>query len=151
MADNESKGSEGVAGAAAGGAGGAVMGTILGLAAGGPLGAAVGVAVGTLAGAAVGYSVDYEHHEQEFLDYHKSDPARASQPWERANPAYRYGWESHDRPEFRDKTYDHVQPDLQKGWTGSGDFADYEPYVKHAWERRAAVMQDGSKAQPAKE
>ena len=66
-------------------------------------------------------------------------------------PAYRYGGESYDtNPEFHDATYDKLRPALHKGWTGSSDFADYEDYVKHGWERRAASRQLGSFSTAAK-
>jgi len=135
---------EGVVGAATVGAGGAILGAIMGAAAG-PIGIAVGTAVGTLAGAAIGYAVDYGAFEKDIRQHHESDPAQARHTWDEANPAYRYGWAMYDRPEFRDKTYDQARPELHKGWTGSGDFADYEPYVKHAWNRRVTIMQDGTR------
>jgi len=143
---------EAVETATAGSAGGAILGGVIGLAVGGPLGAAVGVGVGTLAGAAIGYGIDYDNVEPEFRKHHESDPDHLRHPWEHATRAYRYGWESHARPEFQGKEYQHVRADLQKGWTGSGDFADYEPYVKHSWDRRnEARMQDGSFSTAAKE
>jgi hypothetical protein len=145
------EGAEGVAGAAVGGTGGVLLGSLMGLTLGGPVGALVGGGIGTLAGAAVGYALDYQGYEPKFREHHASDHARARHTWEEASPAYRYGWEVHDRPEFRDKTYDHIRTELHEGWTGSGDFADYEPYVRHAWERRRALTQDGSFAPAAKE
>jgi hypothetical protein len=145
------EGAEGVGGAAAGGTGGALLGSLMGLTLGGPVGAAVGAGIGTLAGAAVSYAVDYDSHEPQFREHHDSHPDRARHPWEQASPAYRYGWESHDRPEFHDKTYDHIRTELHQGWTGSGDFADYEPYVKHAWEHRTTLKQGGSFVPAAKE
>jgi len=146
-----SEGAEGVAGAAAGGASGAILGTVLGLAVGGPVGALAGVTIGTLGGAAAGFAIDYHEHAPDFHEFHAAHHAQGRHTWEEASPAYRYGWEAHDRPEFRDKTYDHIRTDLHKGWSGSGDFADYEPYVKHAWERRAARSHGGSSGQAAKE
>jgi phage tail tape-measure protein len=144
------EGADGVVGAAVGGTGGALLGTVMGGVLGGPVGAVVGVGVGTLAGAALGYAVDYDSHEPEFRTNHAPDPARARPPWARAAPAYRYGWEAHDRPEFHDKTYDHIRTELHKGWTGSGDFNDYEPYIQHAWRRRAESRQSGSFSEAAK-
>jgi hypothetical protein len=138
------EGADGVVGAIAGSTGGAILGGVLGLAAAGPVGALVGAAVGTLGGAAAGYAIDYNEHTPAFREHHAAQHTPARHTWEEASPAYRYGWEGHDRPEFRDKTYDHIRTELHKGWTGSGDFADYEPYVKHAWERRAESRQAGS-------
>jgi len=145
------EGADGVVGAVVGGTGGVLLGSLMGLTLGGPVGALVGGSVGTLAGAAAGYAVDYHGHEPTLRDYHAANHAHARHTWEEAAPAYRYGWEAHDRPEFHDKTYDHIRTELHKGWTGSGDFADYEPYVKHAWDRRSALSRGGSFAQAAKE
>jgi len=145
------EGADGVVGAIAGGTGGAILGGVLGLATGGPVGALVGTTIGTLGGAAGGFAVDYDKLVPAFREHHAAQHPQGRHTWEEAAPGYRYGWESHDRPEFRDRTYDHIRTDLHKGWTGSGDFADYEPYVKHAWERRSALSQGGSFAQAAKE
>jgi len=145
------EGTAGVVGAAAGGAGGAILGTVMGMAVGGPVGALVGAGVGTVAGGALGYMADYDSHEPKFREHHESDPSRARHPFDEASPAYRYGWESHDNPELRDKTYDKIRPELHKGWTGSRDFVDYEDYVKHGWERRAASIEARSFSPAAKE
>jgi hypothetical protein len=151
MADKERVDNESVLGAAAGGAGGAVIGAVLGTAVGGPIGAAIGVAVGTLAGSATGYAIDFDAQEPEFRKQHESDPANARHPFEQAAPAYRYGWESHDRPEYQGKAYDQVRPDLQSAWTGQGDYAAFEPYVKTAWQQRAShAAQAGGSTGPDK-
>jgi len=147
----EDNATEGVAGATAGVAGGAILGSVMGMAVGGPIGMAAGAVAGTLAGAGIGYWVDYNPHEEDFRRHHESDPARARHPFEQASPAYRYGWESRQRPEYRDKTYAQVRQDLHKGWTGSGDYADYESYVEHAWDRMEASHKAGSFSQAAKE
>jgi hypothetical protein len=160
-------GANGVVGSAAGFGVGTVIGTAMGLAVGGPVGMLVGGTVGALIGGVAGYSIDYESHEPAFRDYHGAfRPQAQQQPlaiaqgpspdmlrhtFEDASPAYRYGWESRGNPEFHDHTYDKARPALHEGWTGSGDFADYEDYVKHGWERRAASMAAGSMSPAAKE
>jgi len=145
------EGADGVVGAAVGGTGGVLLGSLMGLTLGGPVGALVGGSLGTLAGAAAGYAIDFHGHEPDFRAHYASGHGHARHTWEEASPAYRYGWEAHERPEFHDKTYDHIRTELHRGWTGSGDFADFEPYVKHAWERRRALAQDGSFAPASKE
>jgi len=145
MADEkrEGEGSQEALSAAAGGAGGAVIGALLGPV-GGPIGAAVGTVVGTLGGAAGGYAGTYDTHEPAFREHHASGPAR--HPFEQASPAYRYGWESHGRQEYQGQSYDQARSDLHKGWAGQGDYSEFEPYVKDAWERRAAhASQAGSR------
>jgi hypothetical protein len=123
----------------------------MGAAVGGPVGMLVGGGVGTLIGAAAGYAIDYESHEPEFREHHNTAHPQGAHPFDQASPAYRYGWESHDHPEFHDQTYDKIRPALHQGWTGSSDFADYEDYVKHGWERRAASKAAGSFSPAAKE
>jgi hypothetical protein len=145
------EGAEGVVGSVVGGTGGVLLGSLMGGMLAGPVGALVGGTLGTLAGAAVGYAIDHDSEREAFYELHASHHADARHPWDEAYPAYRYGWESHDRPEFRDKTYDHIRAELHKGWTGSGDFADFEPYVKRGWECRDSLMRHASSASAAKE
>ncbi len=152
IAENE-HGANGVVGAASGVGAGGVLGAVIGAALGGPVGMLVGGTLGTLAGAATGYAIDYDSHEPEFREYHNAalPQGKFLHSYEDASAAYRYGWEAHDHPEHRDQTYDHIRPALHRGWTGSSDFVDYEDYIKHGWERRAASKQSGSFSPAAKE
>jgi uncharacterized protein YcfJ len=152
MADDKQMDTKGVAGTAGGGLAGALAGAGIGAAIGGPGGLAVGAGIGGFVGSIAGGVIDYEAHEPEIRKHHESNPAFvARHPWEHAAPAYRYGWEIHDNPAFQGKTYDKIRPELHKGWTGSSDFVDYEDYVKHGWERRAASKEAGSFSLAAKE
>src|SRR5947209_20258798 len=55
--------------------------------------------------------------------------------------------ECHARPEYRGKSWSDVSSHLKKGWSGHGDYAAYEPYIKNAWERRAShAAQAGGEA-----
>jgi hypothetical protein len=97
----------------------------------------------TAGGTAVALAVDYVEHEFR-LRHESSEPYR----WEEMSPAYRYGWESHDRPEYSGKTWSQVESDLRKGWTG-GQWSTYEPHIRHAWEYRASHhAQAGDTASP---
>jgi len=128
---------KGVAGAAGGGSAGALAGAGIGAAVGGPVGAAVGAGVGAVAGSAAGAAIDYESHESEFrTEYESSTKGKGAHKWEEVSPAYRYGWESYNRPEYQGKSWSDVSSHLQKGWTGQGEYSAYEPYIKNAWERR---------------
>ncbi len=135
--------SKGVVGTAGGGAAGALAGAGIGAAVGGPVGAAVGAGIGAVAGSAAGGAVDYAAHEPELRrEYEssltKSKKGSTTHSWDEVSPAYRYAWESHDQPEYKGKSYDQVSAHLKKNWTGTGSYADYEPHVKAAWERRAS-------------
>ncbi len=134
---------KGTAGTAGGGTAGALAGAGIGAVVGGPVGAAVGAGIGAVTGAAAGATVDYESHEPALRKEYESTLAKSKKgatahSWEQVSPAYRYAWESHDRPEYQGKAYSQVSSDLKKGWTGTGSYADYEPHVKAAWERRAS-------------
>jgi stress response protein YsnF len=93
-----------------------------------------------VAGAAAGGAIDYASHEDEFRTEYESSASGGSRRWEEVSPAYRYGWESHDRPEYRGKSWSEVSANLKKGYSG-GDFAAHEPYIRNAWERRASYAQ----------
>ena len=128
---------KGIAGTAGGGTAGALAGAGIGAVVGGPVGAAVGAGVGALAGSAAGGAIDYASHEPELRRDYESSSKKGSHKWEEVSPAYRYGWETYDKPEYRGKSWGEVSTHLQKGWTGGGKYGDYEPYIKNAWDRRA--------------
>ena len=130
---------KGIVGTAGGGTTGALAGAAVGAAVGGPVGAAIGAGVGAVSGAAAGGAIDYESHEPEFRDEFESSSSASAHKWQDVSPAYRYGWEHHDRPEYRGKSWSQVRSDLKKGWTGGGQWSDYEPHVKTAWESRARL------------
>jgi hypothetical protein len=142
---NREGGAHSVLGVATGGGMGCVLGAVMGAGLAGPVGMLVGVTVGTVLGAIAGYGVDYDYesHEPEFRRRHESMHPQGGHTFEEASPAYRYGWESHDKPEFQDHSYDNVRPALYRGWSRSSDFADYEDYIKDGWERRAASKAAG--------
>ena len=151
MADEKQMDTKGVAGTAGGGMAGALAGAGIGAAIAGPAGVAIGAGLGGIIGSLTGGLIDYEAHEPELRKFHESTPELAARhSWDQAAPAYRYGFESFDKPEYHDATYDKIRPELHKGWTGSSDFADYEDYIKHGWERRAASKEAGSFSTAAK-
>ncbi len=119
-----------------GGGSGAFIGGTLGLLVGGPIGLAVGGTLGTVAGAMIAEEAATDWHEPVFHAHHESFIPQGGHPWEQAKPAYRYGWESHERHEIHGKTWDEALPELEKGWKGPGSFSEYEPYIREGWERR---------------
>jgi len=119
-----------------GGGGGALLGGMMGLALGGPIGMAIGGTLGTVGGALLAQEVGSNWHEPAFRAHHESFLPQGGYPWEHARPAYRYGWDAHDKAEFQGKSWSEAVPELTKGWQGPGTFAEYEPYIKEGWERR---------------
>jgi len=122
---------------AGGAAAGGVAGAAIGGAVGGPIGAAIGAVAGAAAGGLTGAAFDYNEAEPEFRNDFENSTYRETTTWDQASPAYRYGWESYNRPEYQGRAYDEVRTDLSKGWTGQGRYEDYEPMIRTAWDRRA--------------
>jgi phage tail tape-measure protein len=126
--------------AAAGGTmAGGTAGALIGAAVGGPAGAGIGGVVGSAVGGAAGAAFDYSSAEPELRDEWERGPYKASSTWDEASSAYRYGWESYDRPEHRDRTWQEVREPLRKGWPHTTPWDDYEPMVRSAWDRRARL------------
>lgn len=119
-------------GALAGAAAGAGIGGV----AGGPVGAAVGAAIGGATGAAAGAAAT-AYDEDEFRADYDASPLRERATWEEVAPAYQYGWESYDRGDYPDRSWNKVSSHLKSGWSGTHSWKDIEPAVRTAWERRA--------------
>jgi phage tail tape-measure protein len=108
-------------GTGVGAAGGAAAGAAVGGAVGGPVGAVVGGAVGAVAGGAAGHAageavnptVEADYWRQ---NYNKRPYYTTGKAYSEYEPAYRYGWESATRPEFRNRPFTEVERDLEKGW-----------------------------------
>ena len=133
-------------GAAAGGAAaigaavaaGAALGTAVG-----PVGTAIGAAVGAVAGGLVGKGVaehfDPTIEEEYWRENYESRPyVTEGAAREDFAPAYRYGWESHER--YPDKSFDDVESDLERNWEQErGEsrlpWTEAKPASRDAWER----------------
>ena len=123
-------------GMTAGGTAGALAGAAIGAIVGGPVGEVACASIGGLVGFIAGGVMSYDDVEDEFRRHYESFPTEGPHRWEDMSPAYRYGWESFDRPEYRGKAWSQVHSDLRKGWTGGG-WSTYEPHIRSAWEHRA--------------
>jgi phage tail tape-measure protein len=149
--DNRQGGANGVFGSAIGGGAGTMLGAAIGAGLAGPVGMLVGGGVGTVLGAMIGYAIDYESYEDLFRQRHIAAHPQGEHTFEEASPAYRYGWESQDKPEFRDQTYEKARETLRQGWTDPSRFADYDIYIQQGWEHRAAVKAANLSSPAAKE
>jgi hypothetical protein len=114
-------------GAAAGAAAGAVAGP-----AGVIIGAAVGGVAGGYAGKAVGESIDPTAEDAYWAENYRSRPyVQEGTDYDHYRPAYRYGWES--RGIYHGKSFDEVEPDLERGWTEQrGDSTLNWPQIREA-------------------
>ncbi len=139
---------EAAAAPATGGAAGIATGAAIGAMAGGPMGAAVGAAIGGPIGAAIGTSVNYSEAEPHFRQHWENGPYKAITRWEDVSPAYKYGFESAGKDEYRGKSYDEIGPTLRKGWKHKAKYDDVEPMIRNAWESRSSSSSSSSAAIP---
>jgi hypothetical protein len=128
----------GVAGIGAAIATGAVLGSVVG-----PVGTAIGAAVGAVAGGLAGKGVAEQVNPTVEETYWRENYASRPYVTEGASredfaPAYRYGWESHER--YPDKTFDDVELDLERDWEQKEAPPDWrgtdaKPAARDAWDR----------------
>lgn len=112
-------------GVAAGGSGGAIAGATVGAAVGGPVGAAVGGMVGAVAGGVVGKSaaeaLNPTVEEKYWKENYQNRPYfKEGLNYSEYATAYRYGWEAAAREGYRNRTFEDVEPDLQRDWEADG-------------------------------
>ncbi len=99
-------------GAAAGAGGGAIGGPV-----GAVVGAVAGAVVGGLAGKAVGEAIDPTVENTYWVERYPATPyADPKVSFEEYAPAYRYGWESYGSRGGKDRSFESVENDLQRGW-----------------------------------
>ncbi len=125
--------SAGVAGAAAGAAMGGSLGAVVG--------AAAGAAVGAVAGNSFTSEFDAEEEAAYWSDQYQFRPYyRSGTTFADYEPAYRYGWESARRPEFKRRTFEEIEDELAAEWRRernavADDWRLYREAVRDAWHR----------------
>jgi hypothetical protein len=112
----------GPVGVAGGGTGGALAGAAIGAVVGGPVGAVVGGAIGAVAGgyAGKGAAEAVNPTEEDAYwreEYTSRSYVRKDTPYETYQPAYRYGWESASQPNYANRSFTDVEPDLERNWS----------------------------------
>jgi hypothetical protein len=118
-------------GTGSGSAAGAVGGAAIGAVVGGPVGAVVGGVVGAVAGGAAGHSageavnptLETTYWREHFIHrpYYTS-----GRPFDAYEPAYRYGWETAGRPEYKNKKFDDIEGSLGSGWDKAKGKTDFK-------------------------
>ncbi|MGK2859642.1 MAG: hypothetical protein ACSLFQ_20775 [Thermoanaerobaculia bacterium] len=106
-------------GTGVGALGGGTTGAVIGAMVGGPVGAVVGGAVGSIAGGLAGKEVaEVTNPTVEDAYWRENYPSRPyatpDSMYDQYAPAYRYGWESHNR--HLGKSFQDVESDLELGW-----------------------------------
>jgi uncharacterized protein YjbJ (UPF0337 family) len=109
-------------GVGAGGSGGAMAGAAVGGAIGGPVGALVGGAVGAVAGGyagkAAGEAVNPTEEDAYWRKNYATRPyVNKGADYSDYERSYRYGWEAASRPEFTGKSFEDVEPNLERDWS----------------------------------
>ena len=133
---------------AVGGAGGALAGAGLGTIVGGPIGAIVGAIAGAVGGwwagqaaadPAASITFDDEAHYRALYD--ESPNRLADRSYEEVRPFYHLGHIASQHPEYGQRSFDDIEPDLQKGWTPDlraryGEWSYVRPFAREAFARR---------------
>ena len=133
--------SEGVGGAAAGAAGAAI----------GALAGPIGMFVGGLAGVVGGWwagkaANEAAHHYTPEVDatyrqaYESSSSRLADRSFEDVRPAYQAGHIAAMNPDYRDRDFDAIESDLQRGWNDDlrarhGEWSAARPFARDAYVR----------------
>lgn len=136
---------EGVGGAAAGAAGAAI----------GAMAGPVGMIVGGLAGIVGGWwagkaAVESAHHytpedDRHYRHTYESSPSRiADRSYDDVRPAYQVGHLAGRNPDYKDRDWDAVEPDLEQGWTNTvrerhGEWDAARPFARDAFTRSRAA------------
>ncbi|HEU4641545.1 MAG TPA: hypothetical protein VFS44_03755 [Gemmatimonadaceae bacterium] len=130
-----------------GGASGAIVGAALGSFAG-PVGTVIGVIAGALGGwwagravvdVASGISADEDAAYREH--YEGSDARLADRGYEEARPAYHLGRIARGNPEYGGRSFEEVEPVLERGWTEElrgryGEWHVVRAFVREGWVHR---------------
>jgi hypothetical protein len=131
----------GGAGAAGGALGGAAIGSIAG-----PIGTAIGAIAGAAGGWWAGKNVAQElsgFDEDEPFYRNRFDTTRPQGSkviYEQAKPAYQLGYLAARNPDYSERRFEDIEPDLRRGWSSDlsnkyGDWNNVKPYVSEAFDR----------------
>lgn len=92
----------------------------------------LGTGVGSAGGAAAGETGREESSARRV-------EVRRGLEFDDSEPAYRYGWESANLPEYRGRRFDEAESDLERGWTAqdgaSCEWPAARDAARRAWER----------------
>jgi hypothetical protein len=142
-------------GEAVGGISGVLTGAALG-----SLGGPIGTIIGGLAGAVSGWwagraiseaaSAVSDEDDAHYREHHVSRGAAAPRGYDDARPAYQLGHLAGMNPDYRERAFDDVEPDLRRGWSDDvsrrhGAWDEARDYARHAYDRgrsRASAGRD---------
>jgi hypothetical protein len=143
-----------------GGIGGALAGAAVGSMAG-PVGTLIGGIAGAMGGWWTGRAVSEaasamtSDDESYYRSHYESSPNRlADRGFEDVRPAYHLGHIAAHNPDYRNRNWNEVESDLQRGWTGAGqntaDWSSVSGYASEGFNRgRSRVGTVGATADSA--
>ena len=138
-------------GEAAGGISGVVAGAAIG-SLGGPIGTVIGGIAGAVGGWWTGRAIseavsnfshaDDEEFRSDFETRGEPVASTANRSYERVRPAYQIGYLASQNPEYAGRSFDDIEPDLERGWTGNPaadgiDWTEMRDYARTAYLRGA--------------
>ena len=141
-----------------GAAGGAVAGAAVGTVTLGPIGTIVGAIAGAIGGGwtalAAGAPTHYgSDHDRDYRAHYESDRQRlADRPYEWARHAYQLGYLAARNPDYANRDFEAIEPDLRHGWTddvraGHGEWQLARSYARDAFVRERARSQGRSRVE----
>ena len=135
------KAAAGGAGGVAGAAGGAAIGSVAG-----PIGTLVGALAGAAGGWWAGKNVAEKVSEFDTSDdyyrtrFESTSGGRSDFTYDRARPLYQFGYLASQNPDYRGRTFEDIEPDLQRAWNDDlrkeyGEWRDVRSYAADAFTR----------------
>jgi hypothetical protein len=142
-------------GEAVGGISGVLTGAALG-SLGGPIGTIIGGIAGAVsgwwAGKAISEAASHVTHDDEayYRTHYEALPDRpADRSYDDVRPAYQIGHLAGRNPEYHGRSFEEVESDLQRGWSGDvsarhGDWQQVRHYARNAYERGRSSFGTGA-------
>ncbi|HEU4564626.1 MAG TPA: hypothetical protein VFS05_08255 [Gemmatimonadaceae bacterium] len=137
---------------AVGGVGGAAAGAGLGTIVAGPIGAAIGAIAGAVGGwwaaHAAAEAGEYENFDTSYrTDFEHAPNRPADRRYEDVRPAYQLGHLARSNPDYRGRTFEEIEMELQKGWTDDmrqryGEWSSVRHYAQSAYSRNPDLRPD---------
>jgi hypothetical protein len=148
-------------GEAAGGISGVLTGAAIG-SVGGPVGTIIGGIAGAVGGWWAGRAVseaasrmtdsDDDHYKKH---YETSSTRNADRAYDDVRPAYQIGHLAGQNPDYGNRSFEEIESDLRKGWSGDlakrhGEWESVRHYARDAYARGRSSLSAGSAADDTK-
>ena len=145
------------AGEAAGGIGGVLAGAAIGSVAG-PVGTLIGGIAGAMGGWWSGRAVTEaaskltKEDDEYYRTSYESSPNRlADRSYDDVRPAYHLGQVASQNPDYANRSFDEIEPELKRGWTEDvrarhGEWESIRGYARDAYDRSRSLPSTGAAA-----